>query len=222
MFAHLRWHVGCSLPSAMQNSPDQQPQPPQPHSHPFYPQPSPGPSYPPATPVTAPATDVRARNAGIALLAAAGVTLIAVLSKAWFTADHEVGVGLLGIEKCRRSVCQGVSWFDAKHIPAQIPIFATMGLVAALVAVALLVHAGVMLLQNRPASVKLKWISQLVGITSGAVTGFVVALSFGDWSRGLHLGWSTFLGYAGIIGAGAVMGFMVRPLIKDATSPTTR
>ncbi|NVB81579.1 MAG: hypothetical protein HOV81_24510 [Kofleriaceae bacterium] len=208
----------------MQNTPDpQQPQQlPQPHAHPFYPQgnPNPAPSYPPATPVTAPATDVRARNAGIALLGAAGVTLIAVLSKAWFTAGEEGGVGLLGIETCRRSMCQGISWFDVKHIPTQIPIFATMGLVAALVAIAFLVHAGVMLLQNRPGNVKLKWISQLVGLTSGAITGFVVALSIGDWSRGLHIGWSTFLGYAGILGAGAVMGFMVKPLMK-AASPST-
>lgn len=198
---------------------DQQPQPPQPHAHPFYPAPSanPVPSYPPALPVTAPSTDVRARNAGIALFGAAGVTLIAALSKAWFTAGSEGGVGLLGIENCRRSMCQSTSWFDVKHIPSQIPIFATMGLIASLVAVALLIHAGVVLLQNRPSRVKMKWITQLVGLTSGAVTAFVVSLSVGDWSRGLHIGWSTFVAYAGILGAGAVMGFMVKPLLRANT-----
>jgi hypothetical protein len=153
-----------------------------------------------------------ARTAGIALLAATGLLLVAVLTKSWFTAGHDGGVGLLGLEKCRGGLCQTATWFDIKRIPAQIPIFATVGLIATLCAVALLVHSAVMLLQGRPEDVKLRWLSQLLGLTSFGLVAFVFSLSIGDWSRGLSLGWSTFVGFAGLIAASAVTAIKVRPL----------
>ena len=88
-----------------------------------------------------------------------------------------------------------------KRIPTQIPIFATTALIASLVAVAFLIHTGVMLLQNRPEAVKLKWLSQLLGLTSFGMVAFVFSLSIGDWSRGLSVGWSTFVGIGGLIAA---------------------
>ena len=86
-------------------------------------------------------------------------------------------------------------------------------LIAALVAVALLIHSGVMLLQGRPEAIKVKWVAQLLGLTSFGMVAFVFSLSIGDWSRGLSVGWSTFVGIGGLIGASAVMATLVRPLL---------
>src|SRR5688572_1363920 len=133
----------------MYNSPDQHQQPHHPPHHlpqpPAYFQPNPAPSYPPAAAVTQPSVDTRARTAAIALLAATGAMLLAVLTKSWFTAGDDGGVGLLGLEKCRGAICQSATWFDIKRIPTQIPIFATTALIASLVAIAFLIHASVML-----------------------------------------------------------------------------
>jgi len=198
----------------MYNSPEQPQLPPPPPAPAPYFAPNPAPSYPPAAAISQPQTqpDTRARTAGIALLVATGLMLLAALTKAWFTAGHSGGVGLLGLEKCHGAICETATWFDIKRIPTQIPIFATTALIAALVAVAFLIHTGVMLLQNRPEAIKLKWVSQLLGITSFGMVAFVFSLSIGDWSRGLSIGWSTFVGIGGLIAASVVMATMVRPL----------
>src|SRR5690606_12480633 len=130
--------------------------------------PTAAPPPPRAAAVTQPAplasASTRARTAGIALLVATGLLLVAALTKAWFTAGSDGGVGLLGLEKCRGALCQSATWFDIKRIPTQIPIFATTALIASLVLVAFLIHTGVMLLQNRPDAVKLTWVAQLLGL----------------------------------------------------------
>jgi hypothetical protein len=202
----------------MYNSPDhQQPVPPQPPAPaPYYG--NPPPSYPPAAAVATPPVSTvadKARMAGIGILASGGLILIAALSKGWFTAgggSRGGGVGLLGVEKCRRAMCETATWFDLKNIPAQIPIFATVALIASLAAVAFLIHTGVVLLQNRASAVKLKWLSQVLGLTSFGMVAFVFSLSIGDWSRGLSLGWSAFVGIGGLIAASVVTAAMVRPL----------
>jgi len=216
------------MASAMYNSPDShRPAPPAPSNSgraghplaapPFYP--NPRPSYPPAAAVAPPtrAQPDRARIAGIALLAAAGVVLLAALTKSWFTAGHgDGGVGLLGLESCRHGMCRTATWFDINRIPAQIPIFATSALIACLVTVGFLIHGGVMLVQGRPEAVKMKWIAQLLGLSAFGVTAFIFSLSIGEWSRGLSIGWSAFVGIAGVAGTGAVTAFLVRPLTQGA------
>lgn len=157
----------------------------------------------------------RARLAGIALLAATALLLVAALTNAWFTARPAGGVGLVWLESCRGAVCHSATWFDIKHIPTQLPIFATTALLATLAAVASLIHGGVMLLRNRPAAVKLAWISQLLGLTSFGMIAFVCSLSLGEWSRGLSIGWSTFAGIGGLAGTAAVATTMVRPLTQQ-------
>lgn len=200
----------------MYNSPDpRQPNPHQPPAPPAYFQPNPAPSYPPASAVVQPTrtpAEARARAAAIALFAATGMILLAALTKSWFTAGSSGGVGLLGLEKCRGAICESATWFDIKRIPSQIPIFATVAVIAALGAVAFLIHTGVMLMQGRTESIKLKWVSQLLGLTSFGMVAFVFSLSIGDWSRGLSVGWSTFVGIGGLIAASVVTATMVRPL----------
>lgn len=197
----------------MYHSPD--PQSPASSPPPYYAS-NPAPSYPPAAAVPPPAPTVsahgRARVAGIAILVATGLLLVAALAKAWFTAGNDGGVGLLGLEKCRGALCQSATWFDIRRIPSQIPIFATTALITSLVLVALLIHTGVMLLQNRPEAVKLKWVSQLLGLTSFGMIAFVFSLSIGQWSRGLSVGWSTFVGIGGLVAAAVITATMVRPL----------
>lgn len=163
-------------------------------------------------PTVAVSTRARARAAGIAILIATGLLLVAALAKAWFTAGSAGGVGLLGLEKCRGALCQSATWFDMKRIPSQIPIFATTALIASLALVAFLVHTGVVLLQNRPEAVKLQWVSQLLGLTSFGMIAFVFSLSIGEWSRGLSIGWSTYVGIGGLVAAAVVTATMVRPL----------
>lgn len=190
---------------------------------PAYVAPNPPPSYPPATAVLPPevATDTTGRSAtriaGITLLAATALLLVAALTKSWFTAGNDGGVGLLGLEKCRGALCQTATWFDIKRIPAQIPIFATVALIASLGAVAFLIHAGVMLLQHRPEAIRIKWLSQLLGLASFGLVAFVFSLSIGEWSRGLALGWSTFVGVGGLVAAAVVTAVLVRPLVARST-----
>jgi hypothetical protein len=202
--------------------PQTQPQPSSPPPPAPYVAQNPAPSYPPAAamphPAPGTAADARARTAGIALLVATGLMLLAALTKSWFTAGHDGGVGLLGIESCRGAMCKSASWFDVKHIPTQIPIFATTALIATLCAIAFLVHTGGMLIQNRPEAIKLKWLSQLLGLASFGMVAFVFSLSIGDWSRGLSLGWSTFAGLGGLIGASVITAIIVRPLASGRMS----
>ncbi len=199
----------------MYSSPDSHPSAP-----PAPPYLGPAPASPPprAAAVTQPAplasARTRARTAGIAILVATGLLLVAALTKAWFTAGSDGGVGLLGLEKCRGALCQSATWFDIKRIPTQIPIFATTALIASLVLVAFLIHAGVMLLQNRPEAVKLTWVAQLLGLTSFGMIAFVFSLSIGNWSRGLAIGWSALVGIGGLVAAAVVTAAMVRPLVQ--------
>ena len=163
------------------------------------------------------ARDERWPNAaGIALLATAALVLLATLTKGWFTPDHnDGGVGLLGLESCRGALCRSVTWFDVKRVPPQIPIFATTALVACLSVVAFMIHAGVALLRGRPETIRLGWLSQLLGLAALAICAFVFSLSIGDWSRGLALGWSAFVGIVAVVGAALLTIFVVRPLVKE-------
>src|SRR6478672_10702378 len=81
---------------------------------------------------SAPAADTRPRTAAIALLGSAAAITIAATTRSWFVA-RDGGVGLVGVERCRRALCESASWFDIKHVPSQILLFATLGVVAALV-----------------------------------------------------------------------------------------
>ena len=67
--------------------------------------------------------DMRARNAAIALCGAALLMLIGLISHAWFTARGDGGIGLLGVEECRRGMCHSMSWFDIKRAPVELKMF---------------------------------------------------------------------------------------------------
>lgn len=162
-----------------------------------------------------PAIDPRVRNAGIAVLASAGVLVIAALTKSWFTAGDEGGIGLLGLEACRRGGCQSISWFDVPRVPSQIPLLATTALIACVATIAALIHSGVRLLQGAPELVRLRYVVPAIVCAAAGVTGFVASLTFGDAARGLSLGWSTVAGFAGLLATAITVVFFVRPLSEE-------
>jgi len=158
---------------------------------------------------------LRAQVTGLALLAATAVLLVAALTKAWFTAGQgDGGVGLIGLESCHGALCRSITWFDVRRIPAQIPIFATTALLTTLALVAFSLHSAIMLVQRRPDAVKLRWLSQLIGLASFGLAAFLFSLSIGDWSRGLVYGWSTLAGLGSLAAIGLVAGLFVRPLTR--------
>jgi hypothetical protein len=167
----------------------------------------------PLQPTAPPATRAPSRAAAIGLLASCGAITLGALTKAWFTA-RDAGVGLLGAERCHGSACQSMSWFDIKQVPQQVAIFATIALVAALVFVALSIHAAAMMMRGEPAKIQFKFLNGTLGLASGGMTAFVFSLSVGDWSRGLSLGWSTFVGLGGIVAAAIIYAAALRPLAK--------
>jgi len=204
------------------NTPNASPNPPYPQPNPPY-VPAPPPPQQWAQPAHAqleqvpafvtPAIDPRLRTAGIAILASALVLLIGALTKSWFVASgKDGGLGLLGLEACRRGACHSVSWFDVPRVPSEIPIFATTALLAIAASVVSLIHTGAKLLQGNPDGVRLRY---LVPALSCAVLGsaaFVGSLAFGDNARGITLGWSTIVCFAGLLAAAITTLVMVRPL----------
>ena len=78
--------------------------------------------------------------------------------------------------------------------------------------IALLVHAGVMLLRDQPRQVRLRALATAIAVAFVSVAGFVVSLSVGDATRGLSLGWTTIVGLSGLFAAATTTAFMVRPL----------
>ena len=188
---------------------------------PYVPAPPPVPTFslpthaaqPPLPTFVTPAIDPRLRTAGIAVLASAAVLVLAALTKSWFvaTGGKDGGLGLLGLESCRRGLCQSVSWFDVPRVPSEIPIFATTALIAVAGTIGLLIHTGVKLLQGAPEGVRLSYLAPAFGCALLGCGAFVASLTIGDNARGLSLGWSTIVAFAGLLATGITL-LMVRPL----------
>lgn len=190
---------------------------------PYVPAPPPVPTFtlpahaaqPPLPSFVTPAIDPRLRTAGIAVLVSAAVLVIAALTKSWFvaTGGKDGGLGLLGLESCRRGLCQSVSWFDVPRVPSEIPIFATTALIAVAATIGLLIHTGVKLLQGAPEGVRLGTLAPAFGCALLGCVAFVASLTIGDNARGLALGWSTIVAFAGLLATGITL-LMVRPLTR--------
>ncbi len=199
-----------------------------PHSNsnpPYVPAPPPPPNFAepshanaaPLPSFVTPAIDPRLKAAGLAILASGTVLLLGALTKSWFVASgKEGGLGLLGIEACRRGVCQSVSWFDVPRVPSQIAIFATTALIACAATIAMLLHTGVMLLRGEPERVRLGFLAPALGCAVLGAGAFVSTLAFGDAARGITLGWSTVVTFAGLLATAITALVMVRPLTKIA------
>jgi hypothetical protein len=163
-----------------------------------------------------PAIDPRLKTAGIAILVSAAVLMVGMLTKSWFTATgKDGGLGLLGLEACRKGVCQSISWFDVPRVPSEIPIFATTALIACATTFVLLIHTGVKLLQGSALAVRLHL---LIGAFTCSILGsiaFVATMTTGTNARGLSLGWSTIVAFAGLLATAITTLVVVRPLTQE-------
>jgi hypothetical protein len=157
--------------------------------------------------------DTRARNTAIALLGAAALLVIGMISHAWFTARGG-NVGLLGIEECHKLMCRSMSWFDVPRAPSELKLFATIGLLGGLAALGFLVQAAVVLFKNAPHRVMTKWLNGSLGLAAFGVFSFFFHLTFGEMSKKLSFGWAGFSAMTAIIGASVVIGTMLRPLTR--------
>lgn len=168
------------------------------------------PYAPPALPV-----DLRARNAAIALCGAALLMLVGLISHSWFTARGDGGIGLLGVEECRRSICRSVTWFDMpRGVPFELKLFATLGIIGILGAVGLLAQATVMLVRREAHRVMMRPLNAALGFAAFGCCSFIFHLTFGELSRKLSMSWAGIAAMAGIIGASVIVAVMVRPLTK--------
>jgi hypothetical protein len=170
--------------------------------------------YPtPALPV-----DDRARNAAIALCGAAVLLLVGLISHAWFTARGDGGVGLLGVEECRRAMCRSMNWFDIPRAPAEVKLFSTIGIIGLVGAIGFLAQAALMLFRREAHRVMMVPLNAALGIAAFGCFSFFFHLTFGELSRRLSVSYAGILAMAGIIGASIVIGTMVRPLAKRAAA----
>ena len=160
-------------------------------------------------------TDMRARNAAIALVGCAVLLLVGLVSHAWFTARGG-SVGLFGVEECRRSLCQSQSWFDIGRAPMEIKMFSTVGIIGILLALGFLAQAAIMLFKQQAQRVMLVPLNAALGIAAFGCFSFFFHLTFGEMSRKLSVGYAGLLAMGGIIAASIVIGTMIRPLARAA------
>ncbi len=198
------------LPQNAYDVPSLAPQPPQPPpGAPVYVPPSPVAMQPLPTPFV----DTRARNAAVALIACGAALLVGMISHAWFS-TRGGNVGLLGLEECRRSFCQSISWMDVPRAPSELKLFASLGLLGGLAALGFLIQAAVVLFKHQPHRVLTKWLNGSLGLAAFGCTSFLFHLSFGELSKNLSLSWAGFAAMGGIIAASIVVASMLRPLTR--------
>lgn len=183
-------------------------------------QPVPLAPFAPQQPYPTPALplDNRARNAAIALCGAAVLLLVGLISHGWFTARGDGGVGLLGVEECRRTMCRSMNWFDIPRATVELKLFSTIGIIGIVGAIGFLAQAALMLFRREAHRVMMVPLNAALGIAAFGCFSFFFHLTFGELSRRLSVGYAGILAMAGIIGASIVIGTMVRPLAKAAAN----
>ena len=155
----------------------------------------------------------KSRTAAFVLLIAAASIALGVFTKSWFTAGGaDGGVGLLGIESCRRGECVARSWGEI-DAPGSIPAFGYMGFIGGLIAAAGLAAAAGMLLTGRAAKIPMK---PLGGALTVAALG-MLAFSNSVMEGRLSPGWSLAPALGGILVAAIALKVMVAPLVREAT-----
>jgi hypothetical protein len=176
-----------------------------------WPPPLPVPAMPP--PQVVPEIDAAARPAAIALLLSAVAMLIGIGSYSWFTKGTS-GVGLAGVQECFSHGCKTQLWTDIGRAPAEYALFGYVGLLALVGAIGLSIHAGVVLLQNRAASAKVRALNACLGIAAFCSVSFWMRLQLGELGHRLTPGFAGFVAIAGVIVAGSIAHKTVRRLAR--------
>jgi hypothetical protein len=154
---------------------------------------------------------------GVVLAASALLILITVLSKSWITIDDEGGIGPSGLEECRRGMCMSVPWEPvSKHIGGDIPVFATLGMIAGLLAAGAAGAAGVMLfLKKSLAKFPIQPLRIALGVAAFGCTFMAMRiLTHDDLGDEASIGWAAILGIAALVTAGVVVQKLV-PIVAQ-------
>jgi hypothetical protein len=192
----------------MDHDPRPYPPPPPPYAPPAPPPaayPVPQPFVNPPVPATAAATDAKAAPIAYALFGVAAITLIGLVTKSWFTA-REGTIGLTGIDVRGHSI----AWGDIPRLPGDIAIFAYLGLLSGLAAVAAAATMGGMLLAHKATRIPVKAINLVLGVAAFSTTMFLMRF-YGENPKGISFGFSGFLAIGGIIAIGAITKQGVMP-----------
>ncbi|MBA3397204.1 MAG: hypothetical protein H0T89_31545 [Deltaproteobacteria bacterium] len=168
---------------------------------------------PRSVPVPVPITDTRARTAGIALLVAGALLLVGIVARSWFSARGG-SIGLLGVEECRRGICQSLTWLDINRAPTELKLFASVGLLGALAAIGFLIHSATMLLKQQPKRVMFKALNGTLAIAAVGCFGFFFHLAFGEMAKRLSISWAGFFAMGGLLAASVIAASLVRPLMR--------
>ena len=144
------------------------------------------------------------------LFGIAGLLLVGLFTRNWVSAD-DGGLGLSGMKRCMSHDCIGVSWFSAPHVPVSIMLVATLGIIAGLIAVGFLAHAGAMVLQGRAQEIQPGKVSSALGLTLAVGAIFMIRI-FIESHAGLHVGWSSIVALLACVAGFVAMAKLVEPL----------
>jgi hypothetical protein len=161
-------------------------------------------------------SNAKSRNAAIAMFIAALAILIGVFTHSWFTADRgDGGIGLTGIEECRRGMCRSATWGEmGDGIPSELPLFGYVGFLGGLLAAAGCAAAGVMLLRGNARKLPIKLVSGAFAVAALGQLAFVNRIFAAGEMKGVSLGWSLFVALGGLIAAAVITKTMVMPAIE--------
>lgn len=174
----------------------------------------PAPVAPVPLPPLATPLDAAAKPAAIVLFVSAAAMVIGIASYSWFTKGAN-GVGLAGVQECFSIACKTTMWSDLSRAPAEYALFGYVGFLSLIGAVALSIHAGVRLLQNRARLAKVRALNACLGIAAFCTVSFWMRLQFGELGHRLSPGFAGFVAIAGVIAAGAVAHRTVRRLANS-------
>jgi hypothetical protein len=192
--------------------------PPQQPPHGYAP---PGGGYPPqqAPRPSAPSAPWTAeQKLAIAFGVCALAVLVTMLSKSWIRIDDEGGLGPSGLEECRRGMCIGVPWEPvSEHIGSDIPVFATLGMIAGILAAVALGAAGVMLfLKKNMAKFPLQPTRIALGLAAFGSTFMTMRILTNDRvGDEASIGWAAIVGIAALVTAGVFLQ-KLGPIIAQA------
>ena len=182
---------------------------------PPFPPPAPWTQPAPVAPLPPPQTvapvSSSAQTAAVVLFVSAAAMLIGIASFSWFS-KGESGVGLAGVQECFSRACHMTMWSDLQRAPGEYALFGYVGLLSMVGALALSIHAGVVLLQNHAHKAKVKALNACLGIAAFATVSFWMRLQFGELGHRLTVGYAGIVAIAGVIAAGAVAHRTVRRL----------
>ena len=165
---------------------------------------APPPNWP--APVQATAIDPKIRNLSIGLFICAALVLIATFTSSWAKAEHRgasIGAGLTGPEVCFGERCESASWSKSKA-PGDFTFIGYLGLLGGLASTGVGIALGVFGITGKRNPIPDQVANGVFGVTAFAFTFFTIRLMTESKTKELSVGYSAFLGIAGIIGIGVL------------------